>query len=55
MDGIHAILSSINFFEIKNRHISLDRLYELNPDILVDLNCFDLKNSHSIVVVIIDL
>lgn len=41
------------FFEIKNRHISLDRFYKLNRDILVDLNYFDLKNAH--VIVIIDL
>lgn len=41
------------FFEIKNWHIRLDRLCELNRDILVDLNGFDLKNAHSIVVVII--
>lgn len=57
-DGIYAVLSRIKFclkWRIKNRHIILDRLCELNPDILVDLNCFDLKNAHSIVVVIIDV
>lgn len=45
-DGIHAVLSRIKFslkWRIKNRHISLDRLYEVNPDILVDLNWFDLR------------
>jgi hypothetical protein len=55
-NGIHTVLSRIKFFfEIKNWRIRLDRFYKLNPDILVDLNCFDLKNAHSIVMVIIDL
>jgi len=40
---------------MKNRHTHLNRLCELNPDILVDLNGFDLKNAHFIVVAIIDV
>ena len=55
-NGIHVVLSRIKFFsEIKNRRIRLDRFYKLNPEILVDLNCFDLKNAHSMVILIIDL
>lgn len=55
-NGTHASLSRIPFFfEIKNRLIRLDRLSKLNPDILVDLNCFDFKNAHSIVIIDLEL